>query len=184
MRALVERFQKLFGVTEWFYIQEARLGDRDAFGKLYQYYVDRIYRFCYFRTNQKKEDAEDLTADVFVKAWEKLATFRKGSFQAWLYMIARNTIIDHYRSTHQQVQLHEEIPDEKESLVDMVATTLEVSRVKKCMKYLTDEQQEIIVLKYVEDVSQKEIAAIVGKSEEAVRALSSRAIGKLRELLV
>lgn len=184
MRALSDRFQKLFGVTEWFYLREAKLGDREAFGKLYQYYADKIYRFCYFRIGQKREDAEDLAADIFTKAWEKLDTFQKGSFQAWLYMIAKNTIIDYYRSSKPKALLHEEIPDGKESLIDMVATNLEMARITKCMKELTEEQQEVLVLKFIEDLPNREIARIVEKSEEAVRALSSRAIKQLREKLV
>lgn len=183
MRALTKGFQKLFELTEWFYIREAKLGDRDAFGKLYQHYGDRIYRFVYFRCGQHRENAEDIAADVFVKAWEKLHTFKKGNFQAWLYMIAKNTLVDFYRSTKMQVPLSEDVVDNKPSIVDMVSMSLETQRVKEAMKELTPEQQEVLALRFIEDLSYKEIAEIVAKQEDAVRALSSRGIKELRKII-
>lgn len=181
----LKRFQKfLYAPAEWVWIQEAKLGDKEAFGRLYQYYVDKIYRFCYFRVGQSRALAEDITADVFVKAWEKLDTFKKGSFQAWVYMIARNTIIDYYRSEKEKVGLTEDIQEEAISVYESVAKSLEIERVMKGLQFLTKEQQEIILLKFVEDLDNSEIAKIMNKSEVAIRALQSRAIKKLREKIV
>lgn len=179
MRAL-DGFRKLFGLPEWFYLREAKLGDREAFGKLYQLYMEKIYRFCYFRLGQKKEDAEDVTADVFVKAWRKLDTFTDGSFQAWLYMIARNSIIDFYRVQKRQVPLSEDFVAEGPSLVDLVATSIDTKRVQDAMKSLTHEQQEVLLMRFTEDMSHREIATILEKTEEAVRAMQYRAIKELK----
>ena len=180
----LKRFQKfLLSPAEWVLIREARLGDKEAFGRLYQSYVDRIYRFVYFRVGQNRDIAEDIVSDVFLKAWEKMESFKNESFQAWLYMIARNRVIDHYRSSKQQGSLTEDIHDEKESIEDVVLKNLEVDRVKRALKHLTDEQQEVLVLKFIEDVSNSEIATILGKREDAIRALQSRGIKELRKIL-
>lgn len=180
MRALTNGFRQFLRLPEWFYLREAKLGDREAFGKLYQLYVDKIYRFCYFRVGQKKEDAEDLTADIFLKAWQKLDTFTTGNFQAWLYMIARNSVIDFYREKKARIPLDESVADGKPSLLEMVSVSLEVDRVKKAMKQLSQEQQEVLLLRFTEDMSHREIAQIVKKSEEAVRALQYRALKELK----
>lgn len=187
----LKRFQKfLFSPAEWILIQEAKLGDKEAFGRLYQLYIDRIYRFVFFRVGQRKEIAEDLVADVFVKVWEKIDTFkegesagRKGSFQAWVYMIARNKVIDYYRSAKQHTSLHEAITDEREAIEDTVLNKLEIERIRQSLGLLTEDQQEVIVLKFIDDVSTREIATILGKREDAVRALQSRAIKELKRIL-
>lgn len=179
----LKRFQKfLFAPAEWVLIQEAKLGDKEAFGKLYQSYVDRIYRFVFFRVGQQKEIAEDIVSDVFLKAWEKIETFKNESFQAWLYMIARNRIIDFYRSK-KHISLNEEITEEKDSIEETVLKELEIERVKNALKHLTEEQQEVLVLKFIEDVSNREIATILGKREDAIRALQSRGIKELRAIM-
>lgn len=184
MQALAQRLQKIFSVPEWIYVQQAKLGDREAFGKLYQLYLDKIYRYVYFRVGQNKELAEDLASDVFVKAWEKLGQYKEGSFQAWIYAIARNTVIDNYRTQKQHVALTETIADEKQNHEEEIFKKLEIEKIKQALSKLTDEQQEIITLKFINDVPNTQIADIMGKREDAVRALQSRAIKALQELLV
>jgi RNA polymerase sigma-70 factor (ECF subfamily) len=186
MPAFLKRFQKQRKVSEWILVQQVKLGDREAFGKLYQLYLDKIYRFIYFRVDQQKELAEDIAADVFVKAWSKIETFKKqtkGSFQAWLYMIARNTVIDTYREAKKSVRLEEYIPDEKANHEEKILFALEIDEAKNAIKKLTQEQQDVLILKFVNDVSNKEIATILGKREDAIRALQYRALKELREIL-
>lgn len=179
----LKRFQKfLLSPAEWVLIQEAKLGDKEAFGRLYQTYVDKIYRFVFFRVGQRKEVAEDLVSDVFLKAWERLETFKEGSFQAWLYMIARNRVIDYYRSARPRGVLDETIRDDANT-EEEVLKGLEIEQVKDALSQLTEEQREVIVLKFIEDVSHNEIATILGKRPDAVRALSSRAIKELRLIM-
>ncbi|HET9946495.1 MAG TPA: RNA polymerase sigma factor [Patescibacteria group bacterium] len=182
MHRLFEKgFQTLSLPFEWTLLKRAQLGEKEAFGKLYEFYVDRIYRFIFFKVRQEKEVAEDLTADVFVKAWEHLGTFKKGSFQTWLYTIARNRVIDYIRGVKQHVPLNEELVDAKETVEETVIKTLVKEEVLKCLDSLTDEQREVVVLRFVNDLSHREIAQIVGKREDAVRALQYRAIKEIKE---
>ena len=91
-------------------VELAKAGDARAFGKLYDASVDRVYRFLFFRVNDV-QTAEDLTSLVFLKAWENLHRYEpRGPFLAWLYSIARNTVIDHYRTHKQTVSLDEAAP--------------------------------------------------------------------------
>ncbi len=183
MRSLMQkRFQKLFSLPEWVLVQKAQRGSKEAFGKLYELYVEKIYRYIFFRVNQDKHTAEDITEVVFIRAWEKLHMFRKGSFQAWLYTIARNAVIDHYRSDKPTAMLHENIAEETDH-EEKVFLSIEVEKVMKSMQKLTEEQQEIITLKFINDMSNKEIAKILKKKEDAIRALQYRALQALREEL-
>jgi len=92
-------------------VSEAKAGDSKAFGILYDAYVERIYRFVFFRVADE-QTAEDITAQVFLRAWEKLGRYRIGNspFLAWLYTIARNAVIDHYRTRKTVVSLEEALP--------------------------------------------------------------------------
>lgn len=182
MEAAKKTFQKFLSLPEWFLLREAKLGDKEAFGRLYQIYVDRIFRFVFFRVGQNQETAEDLVSDIFLKSWEKLDMFDGKNFQAWVYMIARNRIVDFYRSQKPQTVLDEQI-EGKETVEEKVFQTLEIERVQKALKHLTDEQQEIIVMKFVQDLANSEIAEILGKKEEAIRAMQYRAIKRLKEVL-
>jgi RNA polymerase sigma-70 factor (ECF subfamily) len=182
MEKLARSFQKFLSLPEWFLLREAKLGDKEAFGRLYQTYVDRIFRFVFFRVGQKRDIAEDLVSDIFLKTWEKLDTFDGANFQAWLYMIARNRIIDFYRGQKPQTVLQDHIHD-TENVEEKVLQSLEIERVQMALKHLTDEQQEIIIMKFTEDLRNSEIAHILGKKEEAIRAMQYRAIKRLKEVL-
>lgn len=189
-RLITKGFQTFALLPEWILIQRAKLGEKEAFGKLYELYVDRLYRYCFFRVGNNRELAEDLVQSSFIKAWEKIDTFgkglpagRQGSFQAWLYTITRNTLVDHIRSDKQNVSIDETFADEKQELEEHVHKKMEVEKVMKAVKYLTDEQQELIILKFIEDLSNKEIAKILGKKEDAIRAMQYRALQELRKIL-
>lgn len=182
MGALTKSFQKLLALPEWFLLKEAKLGDKEAFGKLYQMYVEKLYRFVFFRVGQKREVAEDIVSEVFMKAWEKLDSFKDGSFQAWLYMIARNKVVDYYRAHVPSSDLTEHIEGDH-NVEEKVLQTLEIERIKQALTKLTPEQQELIVLKFIEDMDNREIAQILEKKEDAVRAMQYRAIKELRVIL-
>ena len=180
-----KRFQKLItGPYEWFLVQEAKKGDKEAFGKLYEYYLDPLYRFVFFRVGQKKEVAEDIISDVFLKAWGKLKSFKEGNFRAWLYMIARHTVIDYYRSSSKiHIGVEESIPDGKGNIEDTVIQSLTCQEIVDSMKHLTEDQREVLVLKFVEDMSYRDIAKILEKKEEAIRALQHRGLKELKKFL-
>ena len=92
-------------------VRDAQDGNSQAFARLYDVYVERIYRYAYYRVSDDQA-AQDITSEVFLKAWEKLGTYQPGShpFIAWLYRIAHNAVIDHYRAARPEVKLEESLP--------------------------------------------------------------------------
>lgn len=164
-------------------VYQAKRGSRVAFGKLYLKYLDPIYRYIYFRLNQNLIEAEDITQSVFLKAWEKLPEFQGNKFRAWLYTIAHNVVVDSYRANKPRVGLDETIVDSRERPEDSLTQDEEIRQLREAMKELTDGQKQVITLKYIEGLSHGEIAKIMNKNEPAVRALGSRALKRLRELL-
>lgn len=158
-------------------------GDFEQFGILYDKYVKRIYEFICFRTSHK-ETAEDLTSKTFMKALEGIKSFNadKGSFSSWLYTIARNSVIDHYRVSKNVSDLSQAFDlassDDLESDQD-IKNKLE--EVKAYLEKLKPEQREIIMMRVWEGLSYKEIAEIIGKSEDNCKVIFSRAINLLRK---
>lgn len=172
-------------------LRRAQDGDPEAFGDLYDRYLDRIYRYVLFKVN-RTEDAEDLTEMVFIKAWEKLHTFSpcgpngKG-FSAWLFRIASNTVIDHYRAVPDEEDLDEHIGQvDQASCIDPELEVLrfsEVEQVRRCLSQLTAQEQQIILLRFVEGLPHAEAAETLGISNVASRVLQHRALAKLRDAL-
>lgn len=167
----------------------AKNGDSKAFDLLYREYITPIFRFIYLRVGQKQE-AEDMTQTVFLKAWSALRGFEarnEGSFLSWCYTIARNLIVDYWRKK-KPIPL-ETIGEDKEHISEPLEKTADLdfenqkSVIREAIRGLSPDQQEVIILKFINERSNKEIAKLIGKSEEAVRALSSRGIKALRGLL-
>lgn len=163
-------------------IARIKEGDGVFFGILYERYIDRIYAFIFYRIHNK-ETAEDLTSQTFMKVFEKIHTFDAGkaSFPTWVYRIARNTLIDHYR-THKQEEdifsfhdLGKKDPIEKNA--DM---RRRIEEVEEYMQKLTKDQREIVIMRVWDELSFKEIAAITGKSEASCKVMFSRTIRKIR----
>jgi RNA polymerase sigma-70 factor, ECF subfamily len=166
-------------------VDQAKSGDGEAFGQLYEAYLDRVYRFVYFRVTDA-QIAEDLTSLVFLKAWENLGRYHPhGPFLAWLYAIARNTVIDNYRTRKPTVSLEEAAPvaAQDEKLDDHVQLQFEMQSLQAAMQHLTEEQQEVITLKFIADYDTAQIAKMMGKSEGAIRALQMRALQALGRVM-
>ena len=165
------------------YVARCKSGETEAFGVLYDKYLDPIYRFVYYKTFSK-EAAEDLTSDVFHKAFEKLTTFdaSKGEFSTWLYRIARNRVIDYYRTKKVTDPIDDAFDvgaDERTpETLDAIAA---LGKVTAYLETLDAKQREIIMLRVWEERSYREIAAIVGGSEDSVKMAFSRSIRLLRE---
>ncbi len=165
------------------YTARLQLGDTEAFGVLYDRYLDKIYRFVYYKTFSK-ETAEDITSDIFHKALVKIGSYdsEKGTFSAWIYRIARNTVIDYYRTNKSEVSI-EDVFDiaVDERTVESLDAIAGLKKVTDYLQTLNSKQREIIVLRIWEELSYKEIATIVDGSEDSVKMAFSRGIKELRE---
>ena len=168
-------------------VLQAQAGDSEAFGQLYDAYMERIYRFVYFRV-EDQQTAEDITSQVFLKAWNNLDRFRfsRTPYLAWLYTIAHNAVIDHYRTRKvttalDDVQLSQ--PDHSEAVENEIDLTVEMKSVKSALQTLTDDQQKVLTLKFIEGMSNNEIARHLGKREGAIRALQMRGLQALAKQL-
>lgn len=166
-------------------IAKAKLGENQAFGEIYNLYFKRIYRFIFFRVGHK-EVAEDLAEDVFIKAYGKISSVNENkSFDAWLYQIARNSVIDYYRQKKTTVAIEdvENTLEYETNIIDIVSLNQQQQFLLKLIKELSSEQQIVIKLKFLENLENDEIAEIIQKSEGAIRVIQHRAIAKLQELI-
>ena len=184
---------------KYFFLKLRVAKDPDAFGELYNIYVDQIFRFIYFKVS-RKEEAEDLTAEVFLKTWQYINEEKAkkiDNLKAFLYQTARNSVIDFYRKKNPTENLfieqknendemeenwsRNEIVDSKKNPLEEMQLNSDVEEVKKALQKLKEEYREAILLKFVEEMSISEIANILGKKEGAVRVLLHRAVQALRE---
>lgn len=169
-------------------VVRARDGDPEAFGQLYDRYVGLVYRYIYYRVGASAL-AEDLTSETFLRALRRLATFtwRGKDFGAWLVTIARNLIADHYKSGRYRLEVSTaEMVDAdrieagpEHAVLDSITTAALFDAVRK----LGPEQQECVVLRFMQGLSIAEAALAMGKSEGAIKALQYRAVRALARLL-
>lgn len=158
-------------------------GQLDKFDQLYDKYVRKIYRFVYYKTFNR-EVTEDLVSQAFLKALENIGSFRKikGTFQAWLYQIARNTVIDHYRKDRDEIDV-DSIWDLESS--DEVFKKIEqrelLEKVFKILNKIDTEKREILMLKIWDELSYKEISEITGKTEASLKMTVSRILKNIRQ---
>ncbi len=160
--------------------------DAAAFGILYETHLDRIFRYIYYRVGSNGE-AEDLTEQVFLKAWEAIDRYesRGVPFVAWLYRLAHNLVIDQYRARRVTVPL-EDVGEAEEpglDVVDAVEDKLDAEEIRLALRKLSAEHQQLIVLRFVEGLSHAEVAQITGKSEGATRVVQYRALQALARAL-
>jgi RNA polymerase sigma-70 factor (ECF subfamily) len=156
----------------------AARGDQEAFGVLYERYVGRIYNYIYYRTGNQF-DAEDLTARVFFRALRHIGNYtdRGLPFSAWLYRIAHNLVANWHRDNSRR----REIPLEEILLVRPNGEHPETTLVQNVIRYLPDERQQLLILKFVEHLSNAEIGQIMGRTEGAVKSLYHRTLLSLRD---
>lgn len=150
-------------------VERSQEGDQEAFAQLYEVFVDPIYRYVVFRV--KNEDAEDIVENIFLRVWEKMGKYEKRknvAFSAWIFRIAHNMVVDYYRSGDRST---EELPvevvdDNREHNPLFVAqNSFDRELLKKALAKLKEPYREVIVHKFINDLSNTEVAAILGKSE-------------------
>ncbi len=175
--------------SDAFLVVRATHRDRDAFSQLYNRYFHRIYRFIWLKVNNSA-DAEDLTAGVFLNAWRTIDHFspkHEASFAAWIFKLAHNALIDRYRRQHDVVSLDTlEIYERNKSRngpEDMLESRLTLMALRQALEMLTNEQRDVVLLRFVEGLSAREVGDILGKQEGTVRGMQFRAIEALRRAL-
>jgi len=157
--------------------------DEESFAQIYDTFITVIYQFIYYKTYHR-ETAEDLTSQTFLKALEKLHRFnpQKGSMATWLYQIARNLVIDHYRTKKHTLSIHDiwDLAGTHNVEIDL-ENKEQLQMVQAVLKALPMNQRDIIIMRVWQELPYKEIAEIMGKSEASCKMLFSRTIAYLRE---
>ncbi len=166
--------------------------DKEAFIKVYDESVNDIYRFVYFKIGSK-EEANDITSMVFLKTWNHIQNNSledSKTLRALLYKIARNTIIDHYRETGNKITASLDDEENKIDVVDEAQDPQEkmdneanLELIKSKLPLLKEEYREVIIMKFINDLTLEEIADISGKTKGNVRVLLHRALGALKDLV-
>jgi len=169
-------------------LDKAIQGDEEAFSILYQENVKKIYNYIYYRTGNN-HDAEDLTARVFQRALGHITKYQKTNvpFTAWLYRIAHNLVANWHRdnSRRKEVPIEEQVDLKQKSDVPEreIEKRQELEFLLKAIRKLSNDRQMLLILKYVEDLSNKEIGDVMGKSEGAIKSLYHRTLLELRDVL-
>lgn len=168
-------------------LARALAGDTAAFGDLYERYLDAIYHYVFYRVNGR-EEAEDLTETIFLRAWQALDKNppREASFRLWLYRIAHNAVVDHYRMRKDQAGLEAaaHFLDPMEGPEAFAARQEQADALRQMMRRLKEDHQQVLTCRFIVGLSHAETAVIMVRTEEAIRALQYRAIVALRNLLV
>jgi RNA polymerase sigma-70 factor (ECF subfamily) len=154
----------------------------------YNQYKDKIFSFFYYRLDNDTQMAEDLTSDVFLKAYDNFENFdKKYAFSTWIYTIARNTLIDKFRKNKEFVELEDdqilEITTEENFSLNF-DKNLKIKEIYAFLEKLPNTQKEVLILKYLDDLNTKEIAEIINSTPVNVRKLLSRGVQKLRKILI
>src|ERR671931_279904 len=168
-------------------VERAQAGDRDALEELYLIHFDRIYSYLHMSVGNR-HDAEDLTTQTFLKMLESIGKFRfrAAPFSAWLFRIAHNLAMDHFRAARRW-QPEEEVPEppgqEERSAEDEALHSIGRASMLELIDNLSPEQQQVLTLKFVFNFGNAEAATILGKTEGAIKSLQHRALVSLQKQL-
>ena len=172
----------------WQLVRLAQDGDGEAFGRLYDHYVSSVFRFIYYRVNDRAL-AEDFTSETFLRALRRIATinYQGRDIGAWFMTIARNIVFDHAKSARFRLEMTTaEILESGETDAGpelAVLTNLTNAKLMAAVNELGDEQKECIVLRFLHGLSVAETAEVMGKNDGAIKALQHRAVKRLAVLL-
>jgi RNA polymerase sigma-70 factor (ECF subfamily) len=175
-------------VETWRLVRLAQQGDGEAFGQLYDRYFDTVFRFIYFRVNDRAL-AEDFTSETFLRALRRIGTitYQGRDIGAWFITIARNIVLDHLKSARHRLEMTTadtiEGKEHAQSTESAVLDVLQSERLMLAVSQLGDEQRECIMLRFVHGLSVSETAQVMGKNDGAIKALQHRAVRKLADLV-
>lgn len=163
-------------------IERAAGGDVEAFGELYNIYLDRIYRYVFHQVKDRMT-AEDITEEVFIKAWKAIDSCKgkEQTFLPWLYSIAHNHVIDVFRSKKKEMSLKAETVAEVCDYRLEVETKLEHQQLLDVIAHLPHNQRQVIILKFIEGLDNHEIGEVMHRNQGAIRVLQMRALATLRQ---
>jgi RNA polymerase sigma-70 factor (ECF subfamily) len=167
-------------------VEKVQKGDMPAFSRLYDLYVEKIYKYFYFKTSQ--EEAFDLTETVFLKVWDNIKSYKQrpgSSFTSWIFRIAHNLLVDHYRFDKASVELDASHADQKidNSPVFLAEQSLSRRSLRQAMSRLKDPYREVITLAFMNGLDNPELARVLHKSEGTLRVLKFRALRELKKIL-
>lgn len=167
-------------------VRMAQKGDDRAFEKLYQLFFPRLSRFVSYRVSHK-ETTEDILSHVFIKAWQALQDqVQIASFNSWVFTVARNLVIDHYRTRKEFADLTEleNFIEYEDNVIEVIDLDIKTKELLAAMRHLTSDQQQVLRLKLIEGLDNEEIGAIIDKNPGTVRVIQHRAIVSLKKYLV
>lgn len=169
-------------------LKTAQGGDADAFGELYERHAPRVFRYLYAHLGSRL-DAEDLTEEVFIRVWRTLSNYQEQGvpFLAFLFRVARNAMIDHYRKNSQsgqEVSIDEmAITDHGTGPGEMVMAMLEHQQLKQTLMRMREDYRMVLALRFLSELTPDETAVVMGRTAGAVRVLQHRALAALRTLM-
>jgi len=167
-------------------VQRAVGHDPEAFGRLYDMHIDRVYRHIYYGVGNE-QDAEDLTQQVFLKAWQAIHRYKKAAspFVAWLMTISNNLVVDFYRTRKDTAYLEAEVlaSDAASSPERTAEASFEQQRLRRAILKLRSDEQQVVILRFIEGFEFAEIASVLEKKEGNIRVILHRALVKLRNIL-
>ncbi|MFB9497109.1 sigma-70 family RNA polymerase sigma factor [Saccharothrix mutabilis subsp. capreolus] len=172
----------------WDLVRAAQAGDTDAFGLLYDRYVDVVYRYVLFRVGDRTL-AEDVTSETFLRALRSIGSisYQGRDVGAWFVTIARNIVFDHVKSSRYRLEVTTAEPDDNREVASgpeqEVLTDAANAELLRCVAQLGDDQRECITLRFIQGLSVAETAAKMGRNEGAIKALQHRAVRRLAQLL-
>lgn len=169
---------------EAYTVQMAIGGDRQAFTRLFDQFYEPVNRYLFFHLSQAA-DADDLTGTVFLQAWRNINKFdpAKGTFKTWLYRIAHNLLIDHYRCQKEQVSLDEimHLPSTFQAPEQAMIEQQQMIHLKHVLQQLDERSRNVLICRYISELSHRETAKILNLSEGNVRVIQMRALEKIKD---
>lgn len=179
-------FEEIFQETRW--LKKLNKRDEEAFSQCYDFYAPKLYRHAFYRLGSK-ELAEDIVSDVFIKTWEFLTdpTNRITNLKAFLYRVTNNLIIDYYRTKEKESVLLDELPEiqfaDNGRSTEKIDIKLELEAVLKNLKKLKPEVRNILIWRYIDQLSIGEIGEISGKNKNAIYVAIHRGLKELKKLI-
>lgn len=169
-------------------VVKVQKGNKEAFSELYNFFVDPLYRYVFFRVN--KDDGDDLLELIFLKIWENIKKYKNtkdSRFSSWVFRIAHNVVVDYYRNNKIKdvSELDINIPslDREHNPLIKAEDKININILKKALSNMKKHYREFLILKFINELSNKEIASSLGKSEGGVRILQLRSLKSLRNEL-